>query len=108
MSFVTNRYVSSLHEARELQELADKLSLIVCLTHNYTGYAMVRQAARMIKNGALGEIKAVHVEHASGWASKLQEDEKKGGIRPGWEMPACFSIWALMRTTWPALLPASM
>jgi predicted dehydrogenase len=74
----------SLNEAKELQELADKLSLIVCLTHNYTGYAMVRQAARMVRNGALGEIKAVHVEHASGWASKLQEDEKEGA--PSWRM----------------------
>ena len=74
----------SLNEAKELLSLADRHGLIVCLTHNYTGYAMVRQAAKMIKNGALGEIKAVHVEHASGWASKLQEDEKKGA--PSWRM----------------------
>ena len=74
----------SLSEAKELLSLADKSGLIVCLTHNYTGYAMVRQAAKMVKNGELGEIKAVHVEHASGWASKLQEDEKKN--EPSWRM----------------------
>src|SRR6266403_1775968 len=68
----------SLSEAKELLSLADKSSLIVCLTHNYTGYAMVRQAAKMVRNGELGEIKAVHVEHASGWASKLQPDEQRG------------------------------
>src|SRR5215469_15330731 len=49
----------SLNEAKELQALAEKGSLILCLTHNYTGYAMVRQAARMVRNGDLGEIKAV-------------------------------------------------
>jgi predicted dehydrogenase len=45
---------------------------------------MVRQAAKMVRNGDLGEIKAVHVEHASGWAAKLQEDEKKN--EPSWRM----------------------
>ncbi len=45
---------------------------------------MVRQAAKMVRNGELGEIKAVHVEHASGWASKLQEDEKRN--EPSWRM----------------------
>lgn len=74
----------SLSEAKELLSLADKSSLIVCLTHNYTGYAMVRQAARMVRDGELGEIKAVHVEHASGWASKLQPDEQRG--QPSWRM----------------------
>ncbi|HET9376141.1 MAG TPA: Gfo/Idh/MocA family oxidoreductase, partial [Chthoniobacterales bacterium] len=38
----------------------------------------------MVRNGELGEIKAVQVEHASGWASKLQEDEKKN--EPSWRM----------------------
>jgi predicted dehydrogenase len=74
----------SLNEARELKELADKAGLIVCLTHNYTGYAMVRHAARMVRNGDLGNIRTVHVEHASGWASMLQEDEKQN--RPSWRM----------------------
>jgi predicted dehydrogenase len=75
---------ASLSEAKELLSLADKSSLIVCLTHNYTGYAMVRQAAKMVRNGELGEIKVVHVEHASGWASKFQPDEQRG--QPSWRM----------------------
>jgi predicted dehydrogenase len=74
----------SLSEAKELLSLADKSGLIVCLTHNYTGYAMVRQAAKMVRNGELGEIKSVQVEHASGWAAKPQEDEKKN--EPSWRM----------------------
>jgi predicted dehydrogenase len=76
----------SLNEARDLKAFADRAGLVVCLTHNYTGYAMVRHAARMVRNGDLGEIRVVHVEHASGWASKLQEDEKQN--RPSWRMDA--------------------
>src|SRR5262249_34769149 len=37
-------------EAKELKTLVEKNGLIFCLTHNYSGYAMVRQAARMVRN----------------------------------------------------------
>jgi len=74
----------SLTEAQELSVLAEKTGLLLCLTHNYTGYAMVRHAARMVRNGDLGQVRAVHVEHASGWAAKLQEDEKEK--QPSWRM----------------------
>jgi predicted dehydrogenase len=88
----------SLSEAKELLSLADRSSLIVCLTHNYMGYAMVRQAAKMVRNGELGEIKAVHVEHASGWASKLQPDEQRG--QPSWRMdPARLGDTSLLLDT---------
>jgi predicted dehydrogenase len=65
----------SVEEAKELKTLAEHQGLILCLTHNYSGYAMVRHAARMVRNGELGEIRVVQVEHASGWASKLLEKE---------------------------------
>jgi predicted dehydrogenase len=67
----------SLAEARELKSLAEKggviLCLTLCLTHNYSGYAMVRHAAWMVRNGLLGQIRVVQAEHASGWAVKLLE-----------------------------------
>src|SRR4029077_8168298 len=65
----------SVGEARELKALAEKRELILCLTHNYSGYAMVRHAARMGRNGDLGEIRVIEVEHASGWAARLLEKE---------------------------------
>ncbi len=74
----------SIAEARELKTLAEKSRLIVCLTHNYSGYAMVRHAARMVRDGALGEVKVVQVEHASGWAAKLLE--KQGHTQAAWRM----------------------
>src|SRR6516164_2622706 len=64
-----------LAEAKELKALVEENGLIFCLTHNYSGYAMVRQAARMVRNGDLGTVKVVQAEHASGWASRLVERE---------------------------------
>jgi predicted dehydrogenase len=71
-----------LAEAKELKRLVDRAGLIFCLTHNYSGYAMVRQAARMVRNGDLGEVKVVQAEHASGWAIKLLE--KEGHSQAAW------------------------
>ena len=65
----------SLTEAKELKRLAEEKELILCLTHNYSGYAMVRHAARMVRNGDLGKVCVVQVEHASGWAAKLLENQ---------------------------------
>ena len=65
----------SLAEAKELKRLAQEKELILCLTHNYSGYAMVRHAARMVRNGDLGKVCVVQAEHASGWAAKLLENQ---------------------------------
>src|SRR6202790_4769205 len=64
-----------LTEAKELKTLVDKGGLIFCLTHNYSGYAMVRHAARMVRDGDLGKVCVVQAEHASGWAAKLLENQ---------------------------------
>jgi predicted dehydrogenase len=62
-------------EAKELNALAEKGERILCLTRNYSGYAVVRHAARMVRNGDLGQIRVVQAEHASDWAAKLLERE---------------------------------
>jgi predicted dehydrogenase len=74
----------SVTEGKELKALVEERGLILCLTHNYSGYAMVRQAARMVREGVLGEVKVVQVEHASGWAAKLLE--KQGHTQAAWRM----------------------
>ena len=52
------------------------------LTHNYTGYPMVRQAREMIANGELGDIRVVQVEYAQDW---LSEDlEATGQKQAAW------------------------
>ncbi|RMD70469.1 MAG: gfo/Idh/MocA family oxidoreductase [Bacteroidetes bacterium] len=58
-----------LEEARTLEQLVRQTGLLFALTHNYTGYPMVKQARAMICNGELGEIRKVVVEYPQGWLS---------------------------------------
>src|SRR6478672_2102814 len=54
-------------EARDLVKLAKKSGKIFALTHNYTGYPMIRQARAMIAAGELGELRLVQAEYAQDW-----------------------------------------
>ncbi|WP_276070645.1 Gfo/Idh/MocA family protein [Mycobacterium yunnanensis] len=53
----------------ELTAIAESTGAILAVPHCYSAYAMVRHAARLVRDGALGDIRLVVVEHASGWAS---------------------------------------
>jgi predicted dehydrogenase len=55
--------------AAELVAIAESTGTILAVPHIYSAYAMVRHAARMVRNGELGRIRFVVAEHASGWAS---------------------------------------
>ncbi|MDQ3277389.1 MAG: Gfo/Idh/MocA family oxidoreductase, partial [Bacteroidota bacterium] len=57
----------------------DVTGRILCLTHTYTGYPMVKQARELVRNGTLGRIKKVFVEYRQGWLSKLLEREGNQG-----------------------------
>ncbi len=56
-------------EALELAEVVKKTGQIFALTHNYTGYPMVKQARAMVQRGELGKIRKVVVEYSQGWLS---------------------------------------
>ncbi|WP_426005511.1 Gfo/Idh/MocA family protein [Paenarthrobacter sp. NyZ202] len=60
--------------AAELVRIAGENNAILAVPHCYSAYAMVRQAARMVRNGELGSIRFVDVEHASGWAATALEE----------------------------------
>ena len=60
-------------EAEELVKVVEQTGLIFCLTHNYTGYPMVKEARHLIQSGVLGEIRKVIVEYPQGWLSTLVE-----------------------------------
>src|SRR3546814_6508995 len=72
----------TLEEAKELKEIVDRTGNILCLTHTYSGYPMVKQATAMIKAGALGKIRKVVVEYPQGWLSRLSERE--GNAQAAW------------------------
>ncbi len=59
----------SLDEAKELKKIVEKTGLIFALTHNYTGYPMVKQAKAMISEGKIGNIRKIIVEYSQGWLS---------------------------------------
>ncbi len=63
----------NLQEAKELAALVKKTGLLFCLTHNYTGYPMVKEAREIVRSGKLGKIRKVIVEYPQGWLSTLVE-----------------------------------
>jgi len=68
----------NLEEAEEIVELVKRTGRRFALTHNYTGYPMVKQARHMIREGQLGKIRKVVVEYPQGWlATKLEDSEQK-------------------------------
>ena len=67
-----------LAQAEELAAIVDKSKSVFALTHNYTGYPMVRQAREMILTGELGEIQAVRSNYIQGWLrTKLEDSDQK-------------------------------
>lgn len=60
-------------EAEEILAVVEKTGLVFCLTHNYTGYPMVKEARHMIASGAIGEVRKVIVEYPQGWLATLVE-----------------------------------
>ena len=72
----------SLEEAKLLQQKVEETGLILCLTHTYSGYPMVKQAKAMVNEGKLGKIRKVWVEYPQGWLSKLSERE--GNAQAAW------------------------
>jgi predicted dehydrogenase len=64
---------TNLPDALELKKKAEHTGLIFGLTHNYTGYPMVRQAREMIRDGALGKIRVIQVEYAQDWLATAVE-----------------------------------
>ncbi len=72
----------TLDEARQLKKKVDDTGLLLCLTHTYSGYPMVKQAKAMIRDGQLGKVRKVFVEYPQGWLSKLSERE--GNAQAAW------------------------
>jgi len=72
----------TLDEAKELKKKVDETGLLLCLTHTYSGYPMVKQARQMVKNGDFGKVRKIIVEYPQGWLSRLSERE--GNAQAAW------------------------
>lgn len=73
---------NTLYEAETLHEKVRQTGLIFCLTHNYSGYPMVRQAKEMVAAGELGIIRLVQVEYVQG--GKADEAQAMPAV-PNWK-----------------------
>ncbi len=67
-----------LAQAEELAKVVKKSGVVFGVTHNYTGYPLVRQARDMVLSGELGEINAVRAFYIQGWLRRrLEKDNQK-------------------------------
>lgn len=73
---------NSLSDAEELCRLVEKHNVIFALTHNYTGYPMVKEAKQLVASGQLGRLRKVVVEYPQGWLSESNEDDDIWRLNP--------------------------
>lgn len=66
---------TTLSDAEELCREAAERNLVFCVTHNYSGYPMVKEARERVRAGDLGELRKIVVEYSQGWLSTLLEAE---------------------------------
>ena len=71
---------STLPDAKKLVKAAEDCDALFILTHNYTGYPMVRQARQMVSEGTLGPIRVVQVEYPQDWLT-VEQDFKQANWR---------------------------
>jgi predicted dehydrogenase len=64
-----------LEEAKELKKIIEATGKLYCLTHNYPGYPMLKQAREMVRSGEVGKIRKVVVEYPQGWLATNLEKE---------------------------------
>ncbi|HSP28808.1 MAG TPA: Gfo/Idh/MocA family oxidoreductase [Ilumatobacteraceae bacterium] len=73
---ITNTFA----EAVEVLTVVEDTGLVFCLTHNYTGYPMVRQARAMVDHGLLGAIQLVQVEYVQGGKAGERDPDRDGPL----------------------------
>jgi predicted dehydrogenase len=73
---------ATLADAKKLAKLVERGDALFVLTHNYTGYPMVRHARELVRSGELGEIRVVQVEYAQDWLAEPLE--KTGQKQAAW------------------------
>ncbi len=64
---------ANLEDAKKLAALVKQTGKVFVLTHNYTGYPMVRQARAMVAGGELGDLRVVQVEYPQDWLTEKLE-----------------------------------
>jgi predicted dehydrogenase len=66
-----------LKQAEDLAKVVEKTGVVFAVTHNYTGYPLVRLARDMVRNGELGEVNAIRAFYIQGWLRHRLEKENQ-------------------------------
>lgn len=72
----------TLDEAKQLQQKVEETGLLLCLTHTYSGYPMVKEARQLVADGAIGKVRKIMVTYVQGWLSNAAE--KEGNMQAAW------------------------
>lgn len=67
----------TLEEALELQKIVEKSGCFFALTHNYSGYPLVRYARELVAAGKLGKLRVVQVEYPQEWLTEAADADNK-------------------------------
>ncbi|WP_371348175.1 Gfo/Idh/MocA family protein [Ancylobacter sp. IITR112] len=73
---------ATMAEAKKLAKAAEQSKALFILTHNYTGYPMIRQARAMVAAGEIGRVRLVQVEYVQDWLTEAAE--KSGSKQAEW------------------------
>lgn len=65
---------TTVEDAEALCRLVAKRDAVFALTHNYTGYPMVKEARALVRQGRLGELRKIVVDYSQGWLASRLED----------------------------------
>ncbi|RKP46612.1 Gfo/Idh/MocA family protein [Pararobbsia silviterrae] len=75
---------TTLADAKKLKRLVESTGLVFGVTHNYTGYPMVRHARELVQRGVLGDLRVVQVQYAQDWLTESLE--KSGQKQAAWRV----------------------
>jgi predicted dehydrogenase len=73
---------TTLDDAEDLCRRVEEQDVVFCLTHNYSGYPLVKQARALVDQGRLGDIRKIVVEYPQGWLNRRLE--QKGNKQASW------------------------
>lgn len=68
---------ATMEDALKIEEAVKRTGKLFILTHNYTGYPLMRQAREMIAKGDLGDLRMVHVEYVQDWLTEAADADNK-------------------------------
>ena len=75
---------STLDDAKELHNVVKSSNAHFFLTHNYSGYPVVREMRRLVKEGVIGDVRVVKGSYLQGWLTNKEEDRNQPlGRQPG-------------------------